>query len=224
MMPGLRCRKTPAGSQRDDKAKTRAGSPRHAPSPPSASPNTCAIHDDEPHKDSKPHIPMSATAQSGFDRFLAADSRASSAAPPSADPCASSASAPDAHSHGLSLPYTPFPRQRDFHSSPAKYRLFGGAAGPGKSKALLMEAISRRTNASGRQYASPAPHVSRTRILAAALFPPRRSARALPTLSTTPSTSSPGTTARPRASAIPNPKTIFTSIRARNIFSSALTS
>src|SRR5262249_48326981 len=42
---------------------------------------------------------------------------------------------------GVELPYVPFPRQRDFHASPAKYRLFGGAAGPGKTKALLMEAI-----------------------------------------------------------------------------------
>ena len=41
----------------------------------------------------------------------------------------------------LELPYEPFPRQQAFHASPAKYRLFGGAAGPGKSKALLMEAI-----------------------------------------------------------------------------------
>ncbi len=37
--------------------------------------------------------------------------------------------------------YTPFPRQKEFHESPAKYRLFGGAAGPGKTKALLWEAI-----------------------------------------------------------------------------------
>jgi hypothetical protein len=37
--------------------------------------------------------------------------------------------------------YTPFPRQREFHESGAKYRLFGGAAGPGKTKALLWEAI-----------------------------------------------------------------------------------
>jgi phage terminase large subunit len=37
--------------------------------------------------------------------------------------------------------YYPFPKQNEFHSSPAKYRLFGGAAGPGKSKALLMEAV-----------------------------------------------------------------------------------
>jgi hypothetical protein len=37
--------------------------------------------------------------------------------------------------------YDPFHRQRDFHRSEAKYRLFGGAAGPGKTKALLFEAI-----------------------------------------------------------------------------------
>ena len=39
------------------------------------------------------------------------------------------------------LTYAPFAKQRDFHKSPAKYRLFGGAAGPGKSMALLMEAV-----------------------------------------------------------------------------------
>jgi hypothetical protein len=39
------------------------------------------------------------------------------------------------------LGYQPFPKQRQFHHSRAKYRLFGGAAGPGKSKALMMEAI-----------------------------------------------------------------------------------
>ncbi len=37
--------------------------------------------------------------------------------------------------------YTAFPRQKEFHESTAKYRLFGGAAGPGKTKALLWEAI-----------------------------------------------------------------------------------
>ena len=37
--------------------------------------------------------------------------------------------------------YKPFAKQCGFHGSAAKYRLFGGAAGPGKSKALLMEAI-----------------------------------------------------------------------------------
>jgi hypothetical protein len=41
----------------------------------------------------------------------------------------------------VDLGYDPFPKQQQFHASPAKYRLFGGAAGPGKSKALLMEAI-----------------------------------------------------------------------------------
>lgn len=39
------------------------------------------------------------------------------------------------------LGYDPFPKQNQFHGSPAKYRLFGGAAGPGKSKALLFEAV-----------------------------------------------------------------------------------
>ena len=39
------------------------------------------------------------------------------------------------------LNYDPFPKQCQFHASPAKYRLFGGAAGPGKTKALLMEAV-----------------------------------------------------------------------------------
>jgi hypothetical protein len=39
------------------------------------------------------------------------------------------------------LNYRPFAKQGEFHASPAKYRLFGGAAGPGKSKALLMEAV-----------------------------------------------------------------------------------
>jgi phage terminase large subunit len=37
--------------------------------------------------------------------------------------------------------YRPFPRQAQFHESGAKYRLFGGAAGPGKSFALIWEAI-----------------------------------------------------------------------------------
>jgi len=37
--------------------------------------------------------------------------------------------------------YTPFPRQEEFHRCAAKYRLFGGAAGPGKTKALLWEAM-----------------------------------------------------------------------------------
>ena len=44
-------------------------------------------------------------------------------------------------SRRLSDYYEPFPRQLEFHDSTAKYRLFGGAAGPGKTKALLWEAI-----------------------------------------------------------------------------------
>jgi hypothetical protein len=47
------------------------------------------------------------------------------------------------------LPYEPFEKQRAFHKSPAKYRLFGGAAGPGKSKALLMEAIVQANDNTG---------------------------------------------------------------------------
>jgi hypothetical protein len=39
------------------------------------------------------------------------------------------------------LNYRPFPKQCRFHASPAKYQLFGGSAGPGKSKALLMDAV-----------------------------------------------------------------------------------
>ena len=56
------------------------------------------------------------TIESGFERFATDD-------------------------NAVELGYVPFPKQREFHESPAKYRLFGGAAGPGKSKALLMEAV-----------------------------------------------------------------------------------
>ncbi|PYT61076.1 MAG: hypothetical protein DMG35_10005, partial [Acidobacteria bacterium] len=45
--------------------------------------------------------------------------------------------------------YDPFPRQRQFHESRAKYRLFGGAAGPGKTKALLWEAIGQANEVAG---------------------------------------------------------------------------
>lgn len=49
----------------------------------------------------------------------------------------------------ITLPYKPFPKQQEFHASTAKYRLFGGAAGPGKSKALLMEAILQANELGG---------------------------------------------------------------------------
>ena len=80
---------------------------------------------------------MSATVTSGFDRWLDDRSRDDSAAadPENADPNAA------ADPTKRFLTYAPFAKQCDFHKSPAKYRLFGGAAGPGKSKALLMEAI-----------------------------------------------------------------------------------
>ena len=45
--------------------------------------------------------------------------------------------------------YRAFPRQTQFHESPAKYRLFGGAAGPGKTKALLWEAIGQALEIAG---------------------------------------------------------------------------
>ncbi len=49
----------------------------------------------------------------------------------------------------VSLGYHAFPKQREFHECGAKYRLFGGAAGPGKSKALLMEAIGQALDHAG---------------------------------------------------------------------------
>jgi len=49
----------------------------------------------------------------------------------------------------LSDHYRPFSRQQQFHDSPVKYRLFGGAAGPGKTKALLWEAIMQATLCDG---------------------------------------------------------------------------
>ncbi|HLZ11288.1 MAG TPA: hypothetical protein VKP58_01760 [Candidatus Acidoferrum sp.] len=45
--------------------------------------------------------------------------------------------------------YSPFKRQHEFHESHAKYRLFGGAAGPGKTKALLWEAITQANRVDG---------------------------------------------------------------------------
>jgi phage terminase large subunit len=45
--------------------------------------------------------------------------------------------------------YKPFDQQKLFHLSRAKYRLFGGAAGPGKSKALLAEAVGQALEVAG---------------------------------------------------------------------------
>ena len=77
---------------------------------------------------------MSTNITSGFEQWVR-DIASQSAR-------ARSASASDRDdSAQIDLGYTPFPKQQQFHSSAAKYRLFGGAAGPGKSKALLMEGI-----------------------------------------------------------------------------------
>ncbi len=45
--------------------------------------------------------------------------------------------------------YQAFPRQEEFHRSKKKYRLFGGAAGPGKTKALLAETIGQAREVAG---------------------------------------------------------------------------
>jgi phage terminase large subunit len=45
--------------------------------------------------------------------------------------------------------YHPFPRQNEFHASPAKFRLFGGAAGPGKTAALVWEAVMQNFEVAG---------------------------------------------------------------------------
>jgi hypothetical protein len=99
--------------------------------------------------------PASVSVTSGLDRWLD-DQSASASSDGDAD--APDAEAPNADSSDPAadpeipkrfLPYTPFEKQRAFHKSPAKYRLFGGAAGPGKSKALLMEAIVQANDNTG---------------------------------------------------------------------------
>jgi phage terminase large subunit len=45
--------------------------------------------------------------------------------------------------------YHAYDRQKQFHNATAKYRLFGGAAGPGKTKALLWEAIGQALETPG---------------------------------------------------------------------------
>jgi Terminase large subunit, T4likevirus-type, N-terminal len=49
----------------------------------------------------------------------------------------------------LSRYYKAYARQKEFHLSEKKYRLFGGAAGPGKTKALLWEAIAQALSVAG---------------------------------------------------------------------------
>jgi hypothetical protein len=47
--------------------------------------------------------------------------------------------------------YQPFPKQRIFHSAPADEVLYGGSAGPGKTRALLEEAILECLTVPGAQ-------------------------------------------------------------------------
>ncbi len=58
-------------------------------------------------------------------------------------------SAGDRQQKWLTDLYKPFPQQQLFHDSTIKYRLFGGAAGPGKTKALLWEAIYQAARVPG---------------------------------------------------------------------------
>ncbi|MGH9756917.1 MAG: terminase large subunit domain-containing protein [Candidatus Acidiferrales bacterium] len=97
------------------------------------------------------------TVTSGMDRWREAESRRETAFSEGGDTAPESpslATGEDANAERgitpseaessarrIELTYAPFPKQQEFHASPAKYRLFGGAAGPGKTKALLMEAI-----------------------------------------------------------------------------------
>ncbi len=84
------------------------------------------------------------TITSGVERFVqdvqSEDARPAETAP-SAEPATAVETAPAREPFKIQLGYEAFPKQQEFHKSPAKYRLFGGAAGPGKSKALLMEAV-----------------------------------------------------------------------------------
>ncbi|HXP68049.1 MAG TPA: hypothetical protein VOA88_02090 [Candidatus Dormibacteraeota bacterium] len=95
---------------------------------------------------------MSVTVTSGFDRwrddqsvFAANDDTGDADADSARDSNDAPENADDANADPNAakrfLAYAPFAKQCDFHKSPAKYRLFGGAAGPGKSMALLMEAV-----------------------------------------------------------------------------------
>jgi hypothetical protein len=79
-------------------------------------------------------VPPALTAASGLEAVL-----------DDADPPES----PEKKQLFLTEHYHPFPRQEEFHLSSAKYRLFGGAAGPGKTKALLWEGFRQATRYDG---------------------------------------------------------------------------
>jgi|HubBroStandDraft_6_1064221.scaffolds.fasta_scaffold01036_8 phage terminase large subunit len=72
--------------------------------------------------------------------------------PPAARPAAAHSATPGEPTpeiRNIDIGYSAFPKQQLFHGSNAKYRLFGGAAGPGKSKALLMETVLQATATAG---------------------------------------------------------------------------
>ncbi len=123
----------------------------------------------------------------------------------------------------VDLGYEPFPKQREFHASPAKYRLFGGAAGPGKSKALLMEAILQAHEHAGANtllLRRTFPELEQSLLLYFRRDVPRELYKSFKNRSMW----SPGGTARPRGLAIARARATSTSIRARNFFLSASTS
>lgn len=67
----------------------------------------------------------------------------------------------------VALPYRPFPRQAAFHACVADEVLFGGAAGPGKSLALLVEMFAQAVEVPGNDvilYRRTFPQLSRTLI------------------------------------------------------------
>ena len=120
--------------------------------------------------------------------------------------------------------YKPFAKQRLFHAAPDKVPPLRRRRRTGQIESAADGSDSAGQRARRREHAAAAPHVSRARANAAALFSPRCSARALREFQRHRSTSSPGATDRPRDSATARRKMTCTNIKARNFFSSASTS
>ncbi len=93
-------------------------------------------------------VSITSGLESWASTVAAAAARENGVASDAPEPAAPQAASPNRISK-IPLGYEPFPKQQEFHESPAKYRLFGGAAGPGKSKALLMEAILQANDTPG---------------------------------------------------------------------------